>query len=57
MFAKVSSLGLFGLNAFPVDVEINLSKGLPRFEIVGLADSVRLRTAYVQFNIVSINII
>ena len=25
MFAKVSSLGLFGLNAFPVDVEINLS--------------------------------
>lgn len=39
MFAKVSSLGLFGLNAFPVDVEINLSKGLPRFEIVGLADA------------------
>lgn len=39
MFAKVNSLGLFGLNAFPVDVEINLSKGLPRFEIVGLADA------------------
>lgn len=39
MFAKVYSLGLFGLNAFPVDVEINLSKGLPRFEIVGLADA------------------
>ena len=39
MFAKVSSLGLFGLNAFSVDVEISLSKGLPRFEIVGLADA------------------
>ncbi len=39
MFAKVSSLGLFGLNAFPVDVEINLRKGIPRFEIVGLADA------------------
>ena len=39
MFAKVSSMGLFGLNAFPVDVEISVSKGLPRFEIVGLADT------------------
>ncbi|MCQ2408588.1 MAG: YifB family Mg chelatase-like AAA ATPase [Oscillospiraceae bacterium] len=39
MFAKISSMGLFGLNAFPVDVEIQLSKGLPRFEIVGLADT------------------
>ena len=39
MFAKISSLGLFGLNAFPVDVEIAVSKGLPRFEIVGLADT------------------
>lgn len=39
MFAKVSSLGLFGLNAFPVDVEISVSKGLPRFEIVGLPDA------------------
>ncbi|HAG13454.1 MAG TPA: magnesium chelatase [Ruminococcus sp.] len=39
MFAKVNSLGLFGLNAFPVDVEISVNKGLPRFEIVGLADT------------------
>ena len=39
MFAKVNSLGLFGLNAFPVIVEISLKKGLPRFEIVGLADT------------------
>ena len=39
MFAKISSMGLFGLNAFPVDVEISVNKGLPRFEIVGLADA------------------
>lgn len=39
MFAKVNSLGLFGLNAFAVDVEISVSKGIPRFEIVGLADT------------------
>ena len=50
MFAKVSSLGLFGLNAFPVDVEINLSQGLPRFEIVGLAD------AAVQFDTRVVNL-
>lgn len=40
MFAKVSSLGLFGLNAFPVDVEIDISRGMPKFDIVGLPDIV-----------------
>lgn len=40
MFAKVSSLGLFGLNAFPVDVEIDISKGMPQFSIGGLPDTV-----------------
>ncbi len=40
MFAKVSSLGLFGLNAFHVDVEIDISRGNPQFEIVGLPDTV-----------------
>ncbi|MBP1561288.1 MAG: YifB family Mg chelatase-like AAA ATPase [Oscillospiraceae bacterium] len=40
MFAKVDSLGLFGLNAFSVDVEIETSKGTPAFDIVGLADTV-----------------
>lgn len=39
MFASVKSYGLFGLNAFPVEVEISVSKGIPRFEIVGLADT------------------
>lgn len=38
MFGKVNSLGLTGLNAFPVDVEIEASAGLPAFDLVGLAD-------------------
>jgi len=39
MFARIKSLGLFGLNAFPVEVEISVERGLPRFDIVGLADA------------------
>lgn len=39
MFAKVASLGLFGLNAFPVDAEIDISRGQPHFDIVGLPDT------------------
>ena len=38
MFCKVNSIGLLGLNAFPVSVEIEASDGLPTFDIVGLAD-------------------
>ncbi len=40
MFAKISSLGLYGLNAFQVDVEIDISRGQPQFDIVGLPDAV-----------------
>lgn len=40
MFAKINSLGLFGLNSFNVDVEIEISRGIPIFEIVGLPDLV-----------------
>lgn len=39
MFAKINSLGLNGLNSFPVDVEIDISRGLPSFNIVGLPDT------------------
>ena len=39
MFAKINTLGLLGLNAFPVYVEIEASKGLESFDIVGLADA------------------
>ena len=57
MFAKISSLGLFGLNAFPVDVEIDISRGNPIFDIVGLPDTVvkesreRIRAALRSCNI------
>jgi len=57
MFAKVSSLGLFGLNAFQVDVEIDISRGNPQFDIVGLPDTVvresreRIRSALRSCNI------
>lgn len=40
MYAKLNSLGLFGLNAFPVDVEVEVSRGTPTFDIVGLGDVV-----------------
>lgn len=40
MFVRVRSMGLFGLNAFPVDAEIDASKGMPSFDIVGLPDAV-----------------
>ena len=30
MFAQIKSLGLFGLNAFPVDVEVSISRGSPQ---------------------------
>lgn len=39
MFAKINSLGLNGLDVFPVDVEIDISRGLPSFSIVGLPDT------------------
>ncbi len=40
MFAKINSLGLFGFNAFNVDVEIEISRGIPIFKIGGLPDLV-----------------
>ena len=39
MFAKVSSVGLFGMNSYIVDVEADVSRGLPCFDIVGLPDA------------------
>lgn len=39
MFAKVSSIGLFGLNSYLVDVEADVSRGLPAFDVVGLPDA------------------
>lgn len=39
MLCRVSSLGLIGLNSYLVGVEVDVSKGLPSFELVGLPDA------------------
>ncbi len=39
MFSKVKSEGLYGIDAFNVEVEADLSSGLPRFDLVGLPDA------------------
>jgi len=39
MVSKVNSLGLFGLDAFKIEVEASTETGLPIFEIVGLPDA------------------
>lgn len=51
MVCKINSLGLFGIDGFLVDVEADLSHGLPSFDLVGLPDTAvkeskdRVRTA------------
>ena len=39
MFSRITSIGLFGLESYRVDVEADLSGGLPRFDVVGLPDA------------------
>ena len=39
MTSKFNSLGIFGMNSFLVEVETDLSKGIPSFDIVGLPDT------------------
>lgn len=39
MLSKVLSLGLKGIEGYRVDVETDVSNGLPHFEIVGLGDT------------------
>lgn len=39
MFAKVKSFGINGLNTFDVEIETDISSGLPKFDIVGLPDA------------------
>lgn len=38
-FAKISSCGLIGVNAYPVEIEVDISGGLPNFILVGLPDT------------------
>ncbi len=39
MLAKVFSFGLSGLEAYPVEIEVDVSRGLPAVTLVGLADT------------------
>ncbi len=39
MLAKVFSSAVIGIDAFPVEVEVDISNGLPGFNIVGLPDT------------------
>lgn len=39
MLSKVLSFGLNGIEGFPIDVETDVSNGLPGFDVVGLADT------------------
>ena len=51
MLSIIKSAALMGIDSYPVDVEVDLSNGLPSFDIVGLPDSAvkesreRVRTA------------
>ena len=39
MFCKLNSYSLNGIDAIPIEVEIDINDGLPGFDIVGLPDS------------------
>ena len=39
MFDKLLSLGVLGLQSYPVTVEVDVSEALPSFDIVGLPDT------------------
>ena len=39
MLSKVLSFGLLGIEGFPIDVETDVSNGLPSFDVVGLGDT------------------
>ena len=39
MLAKVFSFGLLGIEAYPVEIEVDVSRGLPAVTLVGLADT------------------
>ena len=61
MFSRINSVGLFGLNAFPVTVESSFSPGQPNFDIVGMPDiavqesKARIRAVLGQLDLKLIN--
>ena len=39
MVVRIKSMGLLGMDAFEINVETDISKGVPSFDIVGLPDA------------------
>ncbi|MEG1995873.1 MAG: YifB family Mg chelatase-like AAA ATPase [Oscillospiraceae bacterium] len=39
MISQIMSVGLIGMTAYTVEIEVDISKGMPAFEIVGLPDA------------------
>ncbi|MBE7076761.1 MAG: ATP-binding protein [Clostridiales bacterium] len=39
MLAKILSLGLDGINGYPVEIELDINAGIPGYDVVGLADT------------------
>lgn len=39
MFARINSMGLYGIDSYMVSVEVDYGQGLPRVELVGLPDT------------------
>ena len=39
MFSKVLGIGLFGIDSYMIEIEADVSNGLPAFDIVGLPDT------------------
>ena len=39
MLAKALSFGLLGIEAYPIEIEVDVSRGLPAVTLVGLADT------------------
>lgn len=39
MFSRVKTIGILGLDTYEIDIEADVSRGLPRFDIVGLPNT------------------
>ena len=39
MFSRIKSIGIFGMDSYMIEIEADISTGLPAFDIVGLPDA------------------
>lgn len=39
MFSRIKGIGIFGIDSYMIDIEADVSTGLPAFDIVGLPDA------------------